>query len=102
MWTSCLNINDRNQGGRPEISLLKVKQINDHLEKNSTVAANRFLKKLKVCANYRHLSLRESYQTMRNKEDVSYSTFYKKIQKKYKKPHRLSDLCRYCEVNKVC
>ena len=57
--------------------------------------------KHKTCAKYRSLTLRRSYETFHLKKCLSYSSFYKHIQKKYVKPHRFSDLCIYCENNKV-
>ncbi len=32
------------------------------------------------------------------KDEISFSTFCNKIDNIYKKPHRLTDLCEYCEI----
>ncbi len=32
---------------------------------------------------------------------LSFSTFYKYVENQFKKPHRFSDLCEYCEHYKV-
>ena len=101
MWQSCLNENVRNQGGRPKLDKSLIQRVNEHLDENSTTAANRFLKKQKSCAKYRSLTLRRCYESFHLKKSLSYSSFYKHIQKKYVKPHRFSDLCVYCENNKV-
>ena len=78
-----------------------VQSINKHIENNSAVAANRFLKKQDQCARYREFPIRNYYENFLNKKKISYSSFIKHIGKKYKKPHRFSDLCKYCEHNKV-
>ena len=50
---------------------------------------------------YRSVSLTEAYMTFCFKEEISFSTFCKKINKIYKKPHRLSDKCDHCEFGKA-
>jgi hypothetical protein len=76
-------------------------EINKHVEKISNVASNRFLKKINSTAFYRQTSLTEAYQKYQNSERaISFSTFYNALIKKYKKPHRLTDLCQYCEIFK--
>jgi hypothetical protein len=32
---------------------------------------------------------------------ISFSSFYKYLKKNIKKPHRLTDLCEYCEYGKI-
>jgi hypothetical protein len=45
-------------------------------------------------------SITEAYQLFPNKDQLSFSSFYKYIEDKYKHPHRLTDLCDYCEQYK--
>ena len=99
MWKHCIDPNKRNKGGRPAIDNNTIRKLNIHIEKNSTVASNRFLKN--ECAFYRHCAIKTEYETFSMKYKLSYSSFYKYMQKKYKKSHRLTDLCEYCELNKV-
>ncbi len=65
------------------------------MEALSSVAANRFLKKSNQNAFYCSVSLTEAYSTL--DLNVSFSTFYKYVGEQFKKPHRFSDLCEYCE-----
>ena len=101
MWTNCLNRKKRNKGGKPKLKALFCKEIELHLENNSEIAANRFLKLQKTNAMYRFVTLKDAYNNFKYKENLSFSTFYSHIGKKFKKFHRLSDLCCYCELNKV-
>ncbi len=76
-----------------------------HMESISSIAANRYLIKLQKNAFYCECSLVEAYsrfQSNSGKElDISFSTFYKYVGNEFKKPHRFSDLCEYCEQYKV-
>ena len=101
MWKNCSNVLKRNNGGRPKTLASVKKALNQHIESNSAVASNRYLKKLGTCVFYRNISIKASYENFKGKEMISYSGFYKHMQKKYKKPHRFTDLCEYCELNKV-
>ncbi len=65
----------------------------------SSIAANRFLKKKEKNAFYCSTSLVEAYSNLNL--DISFSTFYKYVGDEFKKPHRFSDLCEYCENYKV-
>lgn len=67
----------------------------------SEIAANRYLKKQKTSAYYCSVSLLQAYNEFEFRKDLSFSTFYSYVDAKYKKPHRISDLCDYCEKNKV-
>jgi len=75
------------------------------MESNSSIAANRYLKKIDKNAYYCNISLLEAYSKFdfiqSNRKPISFSTFYKYIDDKFKKPHRFSDLCDYCENYKV-
>ncbi|RNA02663.1 ubiquitin carboxyl-terminal hydrolase 7 [Brachionus plicatilis] len=99
MWQKCLNKNIRNIGGRKRLSSFFVDQIENHMKSISTIAANRFLKKKQTNAYYTSTSMLKAYQNFQYK-DISYSSFYKYVDEKFKKPHRISDLCDYCENNK--
>jgi hypothetical protein len=71
------------------------------MEKISSVAANRYLKKMQKNAFYCECSLIEAYSRFESSSDLSFSSFYKHLGDQFKKPHRFSDLCEYCEKNKV-
>ena len=101
MWNNCTNLEKRDKGGRPKINQTEIENINAHVGIGSTVASNRYLKKLKSCASYRQISIKKSFETFPRKSSLSFTTFYKYILKKYKNPHRLTDLCEMCELNKV-
>ncbi len=80
---------------------LVVNKINDYMEGISSIAANRYLKKINKNAFYCNISLLEAYTKFDLNTSISFSTFYKYIGDQFKKPHRFSDLCEYCEKNKV-
>jgi len=112
LWNKCDDQTERTNGGRMKVSNEIIKSLNDHIEKDSYVASNRFLKKINECAMYRHYALKDHYASFpakrtsasRRKNQVgkiSYSSFYKYTSKKYKNPHRLTDMCKWCEQNKV-
>jgi hypothetical protein len=71
--------------------------------KYSSVAANRYLKKCDSNAFYCNISLVEAYANFKSEIllDLSFSSFYKYVGEQFKKPHRFSDLCEYCENYKV-
>lgn len=71
------------------------------MENLSSIAANRYLKKIDKNAFYCNVSLVEAYIKFDLNSDLSFSTFNKYIGNQFKKPHRFSDLCEYCENNKV-
>jgi hypothetical protein len=100
MWKNCLNEAERKKGGRDPVNDEIVKEIESHLESLSSIAANRFLKKLNTNAFYCQVSLVEAYDQFHLKNDLSFSTFYTHVPTKFKKPHRFSDLCDYCEYNR--
>ena len=98
---SCSNSNERNPGGRPTISNTPLQEsLNKHMEDISTIAANRFLKKDKSNAFYRHDTLRACYESFPQKNQLSFTAFVKNMSRIYKKPHRKSDLCDVCEKGK--
>ena len=101
LWKSCLIRNQRNKGGIPKLNQLLVNKIRCHLNKNSSIAANRYLKLQNENARYRHTTIIQAYNTFAEKDKLSFSSFYKYLENIFKKPHRISDLCDYCEHKKV-
>ena len=69
----------------------------------SQVAANRLTspKKSKTgereAVRYLQCTLKDAYRSFKDKDLISFCTFCKHIENKYKKPHMMTDLCRYCE-----
>ena len=78
-----------------------VDSINDHMKNLSSIAANRYLIKLKKNVRYRDGTYRDAFNSYPLKKKISFSTFKNKLCKRYKKPHRISDLCDFCEHGKV-
>ncbi len=109
----CLKRNARNKGGRKPIHDTIPLKINSYMESISSIAANRYLKKIDKNAYYCNISLlikvyskfNEAYSkfnnTQINGKPISFATFYKYIRDQFKKAHRFSDLCDYCEKYKV-
>jgi hypothetical protein len=102
LWRTCDNQSTRNKGGRYSLSEEKRLQINNYLESLSSIASNRLVKfgGRYVSAMYCSKSIKEAYRTFPNRSNITFSTFYKYISKKFKKPHRFTDLCDYCEHGK--
>ncbi len=67
----------------------------------SSVASNRYLKRLDTNAYYSSVSLFEAYTKFPLKNEICFTSFYHYVSDKFKKPHRLTDMCDYCELNKV-
>ena len=101
VWKSCSNLAIRNNGGRPKVELKVVTNIDNHMKSLSEIAANRYLIKLKKNARYRNTTYKAAFNSYPMKKKITFSTFYKKICKRFKKPHRLSDLCDICQNGKV-
>jgi hypothetical protein len=77
--------------------------IKNHLEKISSPSSNRSIKvKNKGLVNVRYLncSFKESYRSFEYKNIISLSSFLSFIPPEFKKPHRLTDLCNYCEYKR--
>ena len=89
------------KGGRKPIEIGERQRINSFMESISSIAANRYLKKEKQNAFYCEVSLIQAYAKFENTSKISFSSFYKYVGDKFKKPHRFSDLCEYCEQPKV-
>jgi hypothetical protein len=101
IWSNCLNWHTRNKGGRPKLKESISDNINLFMKRLSSHAANRFLKRLRMNAMYRNTTYKSAYYKYPLKEKMSFSTFKNKICKRFKKPHRFSDLCDTCEHGKV-
>ena len=86
-----------------------VEKIEEHMKSISSIAGNRYLKKEFSNAYNCSVPLIQAYRTFKDKlltnnkqkKIISFSSFYKYMPKKFKHPHRLSDLCNFCEKNKV-
>ena len=111
LWSTCLRTVPRNKGGRPKIKVEVQKLINEHLENSSSVASNRTIKDKsgeKISARYCEDTIKEAFKKFNNRilsrelncEKISFSSFYKYFGTEYKKPHRITDLCDYCEYGK--
>ena len=50
-----------------------------------------------VSVRYLDRTLKEAYRCFKGNKSICFSTFCKYIEKRYKKPHHLTDICRYCE-----
>ena len=90
--------------GRKPISKDIILSLNEHLQNNSNVASNRVIctnpkqtESNTVSVRYLNSSLKESYRCFDGKNSLCFSSYCKYIEKIYKKPHRLTDICRYCE-----
>ena len=91
--------------GRPIISKDITIALNEHVKSLSNVASNRLIcmnpkktgEKEMEAVRYLNCSLTDAYTSFKHKNEICFSTFCKYIKKRYKKPHRLTDKCRYCE-----
>lgn len=102
LWKNCSNLAIRNKGGRKAIDVNLKKCINNYLEKMSQIASNRTVQVDNEEINVRYLntSISEAYQNFERKNEISFSCFYSYVGDNFKKPHRLTDLCEYCELGK--
>jgi hypothetical protein len=89
MWKNCLNEAERKKGDRDPVNDEIVKEIESHLESLSSIAANRFLKKLNTNAFYCQVSLVEACDQFHLKNDLSFSTFYSHVPYKIKEASSL-------------
>ena len=64
-----------------------------------SIAANRYLVRQNTSAFNRHQTIWSCYQSYPEKAHVSFTTFYSNV--RYRKPHRLTDLCEICEMGKM-
>lgn len=100
MWKNSAKSKERNKGGRKNIEKDLEKEINLFMESISRSSSYRFLKKQNTNAYIREKSFTEAYNLFNQShgETISFSTFYKYVDEKFKKPHNMADLCDYCEV----
>ncbi|CAF0840954.1 unnamed protein product [Brachionus calyciflorus] len=101
LWTNC-HANLIKKGARKPLCGDLKESINDYLESNSEIASNRIIKIDDEIINVRYMriSFREAYYSFPRKNELSFSTFYSNVESKFKKPHRLTDLCEYCELGR--
>ena len=102
IWKSCDNGLMRNNGGRPKIGERIINKvppeiINKYMMGISSCAANRFLLKLKTNARYREGTYKNAFINSPFKNKISFSSYKNNICKRFKNPHRISDLCDICE-----
>ena len=98
LWKSSLNKEPRGPVGRKCLKTEIRSSMNNYLDKNSEIAANRTVliknpddlesDKQIVSVKYRHTNLTDLYTNFDRKEELSYSSFYKYVPKEIKKPHR--------------
>lgn len=128
LWKSCMKTSDRdlgldnyfliflfkivitnyhNLGGQPKISKDLAMAVNHHMKNVSQIASNRTVMvidsnkiKQNIPVRYSNISWIEAYKSFSYRNELSFSTFYKYIDKIYKKPHRKTDLCQYCHEGK--
>ena len=81
--------------------------VNEHMMNISQEASNRtiiakdcFKNKKIETVRYCNVSWLEAYFCFEYRDELSFSTFYKYVEKIYKKPHRKTDLCHYCHEGK--
>lgn len=100
MYRNCLKINERDKGGRNTIDREVKGNIEQHMESISHISSNRILKKQDSNVFIRETTLTEAYDLFKENygETVSFSTFYKYVHNKFKKPYNFTDLCEYCEL----
>ena len=91
----------RNKGGRPKISPNLIKEIKNFFDKNTTIAANRFLKLQNKNVMYRTSTFVDDFRNFLYKDNLSFCSFKNYVPKYIKKPCRLTDLCMYCQLYKV-
>ncbi|CAF0871784.1 unnamed protein product, partial [Brachionus calyciflorus] len=89
------------KSGRKSLQDFFIEAVEKHMQSLSSIAANRYLKKYQTNAFYSSVSFLQAYSSFEMKDQISFSSFYKYLGDKYKKPHRLSDLCDYCELNQI-
>lgn len=107
LWSS-KNENPRKPGGAKPISPELQQSIRTYLKEKSNIASNRrvinkdpndedYLED--VNARYLENNKIELYNSFKFRDQVARSTFYRYVNKSkvFKNPHRLTDMCDYCE-----
>lgn len=97
-WKSCLNMNSRKKGGRKAISNSIKREMFLHLQSNSSIAANRMLKRGNKQVRYLNNPVNHVYNNFHRNNEISLSTFYKYVGPEFKTATRFSDLCDFCEL----
>lgn len=59
------------------------------------------LQKEILACRYLKLSKKDAYQNFEHRDKMSYKTFHYSMGKVFKKPHRETDKCDYCEQGKI-
>ena len=102
LWNNTfIGSKERNKGGRPKVSSILINEIKNFFDKNSTMAPNRFLKLQQKNVMYRNSTFIEDFRSFLYNDNLSFCSFKNYIPKYIKKPCRLTDLCMYCQLNKV-
>jgi hypothetical protein len=84
MWESCLSNHKRSKGGRKLLKENEQTRINLFMESISSIAANRYLKKIEENAFNCDVSLIEAFGKFENINNISFSSFYKYVNEKFK------------------
>jgi hypothetical protein len=112
LWKKCLTMSKPKKRGRKNIPNDLQLAIQDHMETLSKINVNRLIKtsivneenikqKIDVPVKLRSETLQECYKSFPFNESLGFITFYKYIDKKFKKYSKFSDLCRICEFEKI-
>ena len=114
LWQICVSTNIPLKRGRN--SIIKsypdlVESINSHLDLHSSYSSNRTIKsnyksaltglREDIPIKYRKRSLKELFNSFKDNNEISFACFCSYIAKEFKKTHRETDLCGYCEKGKV-
>jgi hypothetical protein len=125
-WQNCLDESERKLGGRPCTDRMIIEEINTHMESLSNTASCKTVKIGKYAeristelhkpkridttyeaVRYRQTTIKEAWKLFierrqhdKKMKSIPFTTFYKKIDKRFKKPFQLTDLCDYCEMGK--
>jgi hypothetical protein len=100
MYNHCDDSKERDKGGRNSINSVLKRNIELHMETISFVSPYRWLKKQNSNVFVRQTTITEAYDLFKEKfgNSLSFTTFYKNVNEKFKKPYNLTDLCDYCEL----
>jgi hypothetical protein len=127
LWASCLDTNERHQGGRRRTDAELVEEIKVHMESLTNIGANRTVvirnfaernpreiyKKRKISqqienVRYRTTTLNEAFRQYKlrdnhlndQRRNFRFLTFKKYVDKRFKKPQKSTDLCEFCQFGK--
>ena len=107
LWHSCGRKESRSLGGASCKSESLISDLYSHLDSMSNISSDRTVQMLfegvlqDVNVRYMKAPVLESYNLFPRQNEISLSSYYNHITKQYKRPHRLSDLCDYCEYATV-